>query len=198
MFKQRNRRGGFTLPEVLVTVAIVAVLAAMVVPAVTQQVGKADAPTFRASVGSLRTAITSFVSDVRAYPGQVDHLQTAIANTDFTLSVLGAGAGAPTYTNGQVAGWRGPYDNSGSTNGQIEIGYGWFTSNVLMDSSGYIVVELQKTGADTTDAHELEDAIDGAALNSNSTGLVRYDPAGGSAALDPANKIRLFLMSSAR
>ena len=198
MLNRRNRRSGFTLPEVLVTVAIVAVLAAMVVPAVTQQIGKADAPSFRASTGSLRTAITAFVSDVRALPGQVDHLQTVIATTDFTLSLLGAGVGAPTYTAAQVARWRGPYDNSGNATGQFDMGYGWRTTNVLRDTLGYLAVDLTKTaGADTTDAHELEVAIDGGGVGSNATGLVRYK-VGAGAALDPANTIRIFLMSSSK
>jgi prepilin-type N-terminal cleavage/methylation domain-containing protein len=195
MFKKHSRRSGFTLPEVLVTVAIVAVLAAMVVPAVTQQIGKADVPTFQTSMGSLRTAITSFVSDVKAFPGQVDHLQTDIATTDYTLSILGAGVGAPLYTQSQVDKWKGPYDNSGSATGAITLGMDWQTTNVLMDSLGYLVVEITKTNADSTDAALLDIAIDG--TNSKTTGLVRWE-LGTGAALDPANKIRLFLMSSAR
>lgn len=196
MFKQRSRRGGFTLPEVLVTVAIVAVLAAMVVPAVTQQIGKADTPTFVGSMGSLRTAITSFISDVKTFPGQVDHLQTAVAVTDFTLSAAGAGVGAPLYTAAQVARWRGPYDNTGNAAGTITLGMDWRTTNVLMDSSGYVVVEITKAaGADSTDAALLDIAIDGS--NSKTTGLIRWE-LGVGAALDPANNIRIFLMSSAR
>lgn len=196
MFKQRSRRGGFTLPEVLVTVAIVAVLAAMVVPAVTQQIGKADTPTFVGSMGSTRTAITSFISDVKAFPGQVDHLQTPIAVTDFTLSAAGAGVGAPVYTAAQVSRWKGPYDNSGNTTGTIKLGMDWQTTNVLMDSSRYVVVEITKAaGADSTDAALLDIAIDGS--NSKTTGLIRWT-LGAGAALVPANNVRIFLMSSAR
>jgi prepilin-type N-terminal cleavage/methylation domain-containing protein len=197
MFKGRNRRSGFTLPEVLVTVAIVAVLAAMVVPAVTQQLGKADTPATLGSINSLRTMITSFVSDVRALPGQIDHLQTAIQITDYQLNDDGTSTGATLYNNGQVARWKGPYDNSSNTTGQIDVGYGWKTTNVLMDSLGYVVVELTKTNADSSDAHELEAALDQAAVGSNQTGMVRY-LVGTAPALSPANKVRLFLMSSAR
>ena len=80
MFKNRSGRNGFTLPEVLVTVAIVAVLAAVVVPAVTQQLGKGDAPAFVSSMNSMRTAITSFAADVRQLPGEVSQLGTAMVH----------------------------------------------------------------------------------------------------------------------
>ena len=195
MFKNRSRRNGFTLPEVLVTVAIVAVLAAVVVPAVTQQIGRADAPTFDASVNSLRTAITSFVSDVRAFPGQVDHLQADIQTTDFSLFEDGDGTGAPTYTNAQTGRWRGPYDNSGVVTGVIGLGMDWTTTNLLMDSTNYLVVEITRTGATEVDAEELDDAVDGG--NGATVGLVRWE-VGTAPALEPVEMVRLFLMSSAR
>ncbi|MEK7401684.1 MAG: prepilin-type N-terminal cleavage/methylation domain-containing protein [Gemmatimonadota bacterium] len=204
MLKQ-GKRGGFTLPEVLVTVAIIAVLAAAVVPAVTQQLGKADAPAFDASMGSLRTAISSFVSDVRRFPGKIDDLQTApTASTDFDLSGNGLGAGAGTlsplgtaFTSSVVARWRGPYENSSNATGQVGVGYGWTTVNAFRDSLGFLVVDLTKSGADSTDAHELEAAIDGSSAGSNLTGLVRYK-IGVGAALLPANTVYIHLMSSAR
>ena len=198
MENRGKRRRGFTLPEVLVTVAIVAVLAAVVVPAVTQQLGKADAPSTQASIGSLRTQFTSFVADVRKFPGQVDHLQSLIATTDIELIANGdtTNVNATKYSAASVAKWKGPYDNTGGVKGIIPIGYGWSTTNKLYDSSGYLVVELTKSGADTTDAHEIEAAIDGSAVGSSATGLIRYATSG--SALNPANTIRLFLMSSSR
>ena len=103
MFKQRNRRSGFTLPEVLVTVAIVAVLAAMVVPAVTQQISKGDDSNLVGGVQSLRTAVTSFVADTRQTPGKIEDLFTRPADTD--LNAYGNAYGAAA-----VAKWNGPYN----------------------------------------------------------------------------------------
>lgn len=202
MIMNRNRRSGFTLPEVLVTVAIIAVLAAAVVPAVTQQLSKADAPSFNASLGALRTAITSFVSDVRKYPGKVDDLQTKpTANTDFDLSDDGVGLATGTGAQGTVFStsvanrWRGPYENSSNTTGVMALGYGWSTTNALYDSLNYVVVAISKGSADTVDIHEVDVAVDGA--NGKNAGLIRWK-AGTGAALDPANTARIFLMSSAR
>jgi prepilin-type N-terminal cleavage/methylation domain-containing protein len=189
MFKNRSGRSGFTLPEVLVTVAIVAVLAAVVVPAVTQQLGKGDAPAFNSSVNSLRTAITSFVSDTRAFPGKVRHLTTAITTSDTTLF------GTP-YTNRNVNGWRGPYESSGTSTGLLPVGYGWTTRDTLTTGTNYLILHLSQTGADTTDAHELDVAIDGG--DGGGAGLVRYDPTTSTTvALTPANQIQVYLMSAA-
>ena len=191
MLNRRNRRSGFTLPEVLVTVAIVAVLAAMVVPAVTQQLGKADAPSFNASVGSLRTAVTSFVSDVRKWPGDLEDLQVQPDGTDLDLDAVA-------YSTAYQNRWRGPYENSGNAAGIIALGFGWTTTNVVSDSLGYFVVQITKAaGADSTDAHELEAAIDGSSAGSNLTGVVRYKLGAGTA-LDDPNMVSLFLMGSAR
>lgn len=201
----RQRRSGFTLPEVLVTIAIVAVLAAIVVPAVTQQIGKADAPSFNSSLGSFRTAITSFVADVKKFPGKVDDLQVKpTAITDFDLSADGVGAAAGTgapqgtaFSTAVANRWRGPYENSGNVTGQIPLGYGWTTTNALYDSSGYVVAAITKASADSIDAVELDAAID--ASNGPNTGIVRWKTAtAGSPPLSPAATIRLFVMSSAR
>ena len=73
MRKMSSRRG-FTLPEVLVTVTIVAVLAAVMVPAVLNQVGKGDVPSVAGDLGAIRTAITTFAADTRRFPGHLSDL----------------------------------------------------------------------------------------------------------------------------
>jgi len=197
MFKQRGRRSGFTLPEVLVTVAIVAVLAAMVVPAVTQQISKGDAPAFMGSVTSLRTAIASFASDVRKLPGEISQLSVDIDDADPPTEedLATTVDGGVAYSEAIAGRWRGPYESSGSTTGIIPMGFGWSTADDLVDLNGYIVVSLTKTGAVITDAVELDNAVDGG--NGAAAGLVRWD-ATGAPALTPANTISLYLMSSAR
>lgn len=99
---RRTTKSGFTLPEVLVTVAIVAVLAAVVVPTVTSQIGKGDDANLQSSVSGLRTAITAFASDLRKFPSRLQHVVTQPLATD--VDVKGTQYGAPA-----VARWRGPY-----------------------------------------------------------------------------------------
>lgn len=189
MFSNRNRHG-FTLPEVLVTVAIVAVLAAIIVPAVTQQVSKGDAPAFHGSVSSLRTALASFAADVRKLPGEVSQLGDAIvATTDEDLATTRDGGVG--YTASVVTRWRGPYESSGAALGVLPLGMGWQTEDDLVDSLRYVVVTLVKQGAPATtaDAIELDAAVDGG--NGATTGIIRWDAAAPTVA-------KLFLNSSAR
>ena len=86
MLKNRSSRTGFTLPEVLVTVAIVAVLAAIVVPTVTNQIGKGDDSNLTTNFTSLRTGVTAFVSDVRKFPGRLQNLVIAPTATDLDIA----------------------------------------------------------------------------------------------------------------
>jgi prepilin-type N-terminal cleavage/methylation domain-containing protein len=104
MFSNRKRPAGFTLPEVLVTVAIVAVLAAAVVPTVVNQMSKGETGAVISDVNALSTGVTQFVTDTRHYPKSIRQLNvdTAVqaADPDLMAGTLGA-AGANA--------WRGPY-----------------------------------------------------------------------------------------
>lgn len=101
--RKSSRRRGFTLPEVLVTVTIVAVLAAVMVPAVINQVAKGDLPAVSQDVAALRTSVTTFAADTRGFPQRLSQLgkaSLALTDTAITGSPFGAEA---------VAGYKGPY-----------------------------------------------------------------------------------------
>ena len=186
----KSRRSGFTLPEVLVTVAIVAVLAAVVVPAVTQQISKGDAPGFLSSVNSLRTAIASFVADVRKFPGEVSQLGVDIDDADPPTEedLANTVDGGVAYTEAVAARWKGPYESSSTSTGVIALGLGWSTSDNMIDSlnTGYLVVTLTKSGAVVTDATDLDNTVDGG--NGATAGLIRWNAAA-APALTPANSV---------
>jgi prepilin-type N-terminal cleavage/methylation domain-containing protein len=96
------RRRGFTLPEVLVTITIVAVLAAVVVPAVLNQVSKGDTAGLAGDVQALRTAISNFTTDTRHYPRNIGHLTTQIHKDSLDINGNAYGAAAANA-------WKGPY-----------------------------------------------------------------------------------------
>ena len=140
MFKQRSRRGGFTLPEVLVTVAIVSVLAAMVIPAVTQQISKGDQGQMSGAFTSLQTGVTSYVADVRRFPGALSQLGTAVAAGDTALAPNGQ------LNATQAANWRGPYTETAvPLDDSIAIGFGVFVMDTVKVASNYLSIRLNGT-----------------------------------------------------
>src|SRR4051812_26402133 len=101
--KNRARRSGFTLPEILVTVTVVAVLAAVVVPAVTQYVSKGDTPGTRQDITAISNAITSYVADTRRNPTSIYDLT---ASTSSVVNYKGpylATSVSPNTTTGTFA-----------------------------------------------------------------------------------------------
>jgi general secretion pathway protein G len=90
----RRRRAGFTLIEMLVIVAIIAVLAAVVAPEVFRNVGDAHANAARSQVEIFGTALDNYRLDNHAYPTTEQGL--AALRTEPTV-----GERPPR--------WRGPY-----------------------------------------------------------------------------------------
>src|SRR5438477_11836324 len=70
--QQLRRRRGFTLIETIVTVGLLAVLAAFVVPTVIQKAGAGDPVKVASDVTAIRTGLETFLSDVKGgYPNQL-------------------------------------------------------------------------------------------------------------------------------
>lgn len=86
-------RNGFTLIEVLVVIAVVAVLASLVSPMVFQNVGDAKATSARAQIEILALALDSYRLDSDTYPS------TALGLTSLRVQPA----------SGEARGWRGPY-----------------------------------------------------------------------------------------
>lgn len=98
----KNWTRGFTLIEALVTILVIGVLAAIVIPAITSRVGAGDSTRVYADLNNIRTAIENFDLAVRAFPGDLDDLVNAIATDDADIA-------STTYTATQTAAWAGPY-----------------------------------------------------------------------------------------
>jgi len=132
----KSRRSGFTLPEILVTVTVIAVLAAAVVPAVTQYVNKGNAPASQQDIQQLQNAVTGFTADVRHYPGDLQQLVTQIVSTTGSGDSLDFdGAATPVqFTAVEASRWKGPYTSAAITTGAT--GGGQFTSNGLLFTIG--------------------------------------------------------------
>jgi prepilin-type N-terminal cleavage/methylation domain-containing protein len=99
-----RRRGGFTLVETIVTVGLLAVIAAFVIPTVIQKAGSGDPVKVQNDLGAVRTALETFATDSKAgFPHQMSALTIRpIVGTSRSIDSTAISAN-------QVAAWNGPY-----------------------------------------------------------------------------------------
>lgn len=184
----RSKRVGFTLPEVLVTVAIVSVLAAIVVPTVTSQISKGDDTRFQSTISNVRLGITAFVTDTRRFPRRVSHLFNPITGqNDLNGTAYGAIVAAR---------WRGPYVSGALTLGDSLPMSNAFLRDSLVDSnlvsgtSGFVIASLMGVTTQAL-AARLDTLVD--AGNGNDVGILQWTPAAGAIA---SGAVKLQLMGS--
>ena len=88
---RHRQTAGFTLIEIMIVMAIIALLAALIAPRVIGQLGESRVKTTRAQVEMLGTALDTFRLDTGRYPTQVENLAALIEKPD------------------DLATWAGPY-----------------------------------------------------------------------------------------
>ena len=177
----------FALPEILVTVASVAVLAAIVVPPAVSYLTRNDDARFQIGATDLRTGITAFVTDTRRRPGRVSDLYQVPAATDRDLA--GVEYGGPA-----IARWRGPYlPGTLASTDSLYVALA-FVRNVLRDSSlvamdsiGFVIASLSGVTTQEGAAH-LDSLIDGS--TGPDVGVLQWQPSTGPLA-DGAVKLQI-------
>jgi len=188
MLRRGTRKAGFTLPEVLVTVAIVSVLAAIVVPTVTSQIGKGDDTQVQTSIANVRTGVTAFVSDTRRFPRRVSHLYNAITGQN---DLFGSAFGATIASR-----WKGPYVSGSLPLGDsLPMGLAFLQdslvdSNLVAGTSGFMIGSLMGVTTQAA-AARLDTLLD--AGNGFDTGILQWTPNAGAIA---TGAVKLQLMGS--
>jgi prepilin-type N-terminal cleavage/methylation domain-containing protein len=103
---ERFRKRGFTLVETVVTVGIIAALAAVVYPTVVKQLDSADPTRLAEDLGNIRTGLETFGVNVRPQlPGDIEDLinrPDGAAGADRTSLRVA-------YSDVEAASWNGPY-----------------------------------------------------------------------------------------
>lgn len=96
---------GFTLGEMIVTIAIIAAIAAVVIPTIGGQITKADPSRLGQDAFAVRGGVEQFVNDVGQYPGNVNQLNTKLVanNASFVGAIYGQ------YSVAERDKWKGPY-----------------------------------------------------------------------------------------
>jgi prepilin-type N-terminal cleavage/methylation domain-containing protein len=121
-------RRAFTLAEVIVTVSLVALLAAITLPTMAGQLSKSGPAQVWGDFVAIRSAVDGFVADIRKYPKRIGQLTTVITSSTTDAYLLaGCDVAQPTlctrYGTADIKRWTGPYLNKDGTN-VLSTGYG--------------------------------------------------------------------------
>ena len=169
-------RPGFTLAELLVMLAILAIMVAVLVPVVTNQIRKGDINAVTGDLANLRSGIEAYRSDVGRFPDAVDQLVSK-SNVDTDIS------GNP-VPSGLQNRWAGPYIDKIDVASGMPTGFGGVIANTFATSTAagnsYLVVEV--TGVDESDFADIDEVLDGSANSSTgrllwtaaASGTIRY------------------------
>jgi prepilin-type N-terminal cleavage/methylation domain-containing protein len=189
--RTRSGKKGFTLPEIIVTITLIAILASVVVPTIVSQVKKGDPSRLGSDYLAVRGASEQFLSDVRRYPASISQLTTVISTAMSPLP----GTSLSTYGQPEVQRWRGPY-LSKDASAALATGFGLSMTNTFeVDSlaiSGvaniaagqrYMVLAVPAT-TDTAGVNDFDRQFDDGIPT---TGTIRYTAT-------PSPKIMLLLM----
>src|SRR5207248_3127340 len=96
-------RRGFTLAEILVALAIVALLMAVIIPTIGGRLRQSQASAIADELTNLTTALTAYRQNVLKYPNKLDLLtNTPVAGT--SLDICGVAMVAANVNK-----WQGPY-----------------------------------------------------------------------------------------
>ncbi|MDB4876515.1 MAG: Type secretion system protein [Gemmatimonadetes bacterium] len=128
---QTQRRAGFTLIETIVTVGLISVLAAFVIPTVIQKASAADPVKVQNDLNAIRQGMETFAGDVKAgFPNQVRVLTSVPLTTNHLID------STTLISAGQILIWNGPYLASTiGTNPMDSLATGY---------SGYIMNHIQR------------------------------------------------------
>lgn len=168
-----SRATGFTLAEILVALALMAVLAAVLLPTVAGQIFKGDAGRVMADLQAVRGGQDQFLADVRRYPGKYSDLSKVI--TTLNTDMLGSA-----YSAGHVSRWKGPYVTKDTVSAQVQTGFGGAITNAFAlvtntNAIPYLTVVI--TGISGPDFDKIDEQLDG--VIGRTTGLLRWNSTGG-------------------
>jgi prepilin-type N-terminal cleavage/methylation domain-containing protein len=167
------KKVGFTLAEILIALALIAVLAAVLLPSVAGQIMKGDSGRTMQDLDAVRAGVDQFLADVHRYPQKVSHLNTKILTTDEDVN-------GTVYPSGLVAKWTGPYITKPlNESSVIPTGFGGVITDSLqrVAANGVNYVAVVIAGIDSSAFARLDLEIDGPATtvaNSRTLGLLRW------------------------
>lgn len=160
-------RSGLTLVEILVGVAVAAILAAFVIPTVSGRLTDAAERREASDLTTLAQAINTYHDQVGAWPSTLTQLVTQPSVGD--LNICGGSLAAK-----DVNRWLGPYVTMPIPSTGIVIG-GSTISNTLSEvtTSSPSVIQISLTNVSSATFTDIQNMLDNDA--SSTTGTIRWD-----------------------
>ncbi|MBA2686563.1 MAG: prepilin-type N-terminal cleavage/methylation domain-containing protein [Gemmatimonadaceae bacterium] len=182
--KQMSPNGvnGFSIVEIVVAIAIMAVLGAIVVPSVGSYLDRKRVEDSAATLDSLRVAIGRFRTATADYPGRLSHLTKRITTSDRTACNTAANT-IVNYVAGSQTGWdnNGPFWDRSIPRTGIPLSIGTVLDSMHRTSTSVLPGAMVMTipGVFIGEARELNLLEDGPldanqADGSNTTGTVQF------------------------
>lgn len=170
-FNRPSKTRGFTLAEVLVTIAIIAIMAAVLLPALNNQLSKGDTSRIASDLTNMQSGVQAFFSDIRQYPDSASQLVSGISAS--STDINGA-----TFQPSAVTAWKGPYvarDVLSNTGGRAA--FSTVFTKTATSSTNFLTISISPITSDQFAT--LEATLDeGATGATSSTGQVRYSVSG--------------------
>lgn len=117
---RRRNRGGFTLTELLIVMAILVLLVSLIGPRLLGSKQKADINAVKTQIGMLQSALEKFAVDMNRFPASEEGLQALITPPSGDTGGMSSGSGelgaatsgSDSFSDGSQSGssnWDGPY-----------------------------------------------------------------------------------------
>jgi prepilin-type N-terminal cleavage/methylation domain-containing protein len=159
-------RRGFTLIEMLVTLAILAGLAALIAPSLLAEFDRARIDRALTTLESIADAIVAFEDDVGEHPASITQLNSPLVSGD--ADICGSN-----YNGGERNRWGGPYLDRLTPPGGIDIDVGTIPDNFFYDSAPTPdILFILINGIQEQDILSLDDRLDGD--GGQGTGVIQW------------------------
>lgn len=158
-----SRRRGFSLPEILIVLAIIAALSAVVMPAVMNKLTEARAAALAETLDGINEVVQNYRGNVGRYPRFLSQVSTKPA----TGAVEVCSGVQPDVNINQ---WRGPYASRTFTSAGTRIGDALISDTLRRvpanaASTPYGIAFVDVTEVDSVVAFHLETSFDGTPIN---------------------------------